>query len=78
MYFDRFDIAEAHYVFAHRYHNGQGCRLYERLGRIARYSRNLKTRPEDLSENGREIFRRLVMNERRRRYEAGERWRAKR
>lgn len=37
MYFDRFDIVEAHYWFAVHYHDGQGSDLYARLCRIGRY-----------------------------------------
>jgi hypothetical protein len=62
MYFDRFDIAQAHYAFACDYHGGQTCELYARLCRISRY---LKLSPlfrgfDSLSENGQEIYNNLV------------------
>ena len=37
MYFDRWDIVEAHYWFAVHYHGGQGSDLYARQCRISRY-----------------------------------------
>ena len=37
MYFDRFDIVEAHYWFTAHYHGGQFSDLYSRLCRIGRY-----------------------------------------
>lgn len=37
MYFDRFDIVEAHYWFAVHYHGGQWSDLYAKQCRISRY-----------------------------------------
>lgn len=37
MYFDRFDIVEAHYWFAVHYHGGQFSDLYVKQCRISRY-----------------------------------------
>jgi hypothetical protein len=37
MYFDRFDIVEAHYWFAVHYHGGQFSDLYAKQCRISRY-----------------------------------------
>lgn len=58
MYFDRFDICEAHYAFAADYHAGQGSDLYARLSRISRYFRPspLFRGYDSLSENGKEIY----------------------
>ena len=57
MYFDRFDIVEAHYLFCADYHSGQASDLYAKLCRISRWFR---PRPslsyETLSENGQAIY----------------------
>lgn len=58
MYFDRFDIVEAHYAFCIDYHSGQWSDLYARQCRISRY---FKPAPswngyDSLSENAREIY----------------------
>jgi hypothetical protein len=37
MYFDRWDIVEAHYWFAVHYHGGQFSELYAKQCRISRY-----------------------------------------
>jgi hypothetical protein len=37
VYFDRWDIVEAHYWFAVHYHGGQWSDLYARQCRISRY-----------------------------------------
>jgi hypothetical protein len=61
MYFDRFDICEAYYLYFSDYHTGQWSREYERLSKMSRYfkpSPNLSL--ETLSENAREIYDALV------------------
>jgi hypothetical protein len=60
MYFDRFDIVQAHYWFACNYHGGQWSPLYARLCRISRYYRPgaLENGPE--GENAIRIYRVLV------------------
>ena len=65
MYFDRFDICAAHWLFSTLYHGGQGCPIYRKLGQLE----NLRFRPSplwseprDLEENAREIFRQLVVD----------------
>jgi hypothetical protein len=60
MYFDRFDIVEAHYAFACDWYNGQACPLYARLSRIVGALR-FKPSPlfkgyDSLTENGQEIY----------------------
>jgi len=62
MYFDRFDICEAYYLYFCDYHGGQGSREYARLSRMTHYfkPRPSLSQPEDLSENGREIYYQLV------------------
>lgn len=64
MFFDRFDIAEAYYLFFCHYHEGQASDKYRRLSRM---TRNFKPRPslavETLTENGREIYEALAQQE---------------
>jgi hypothetical protein len=64
MFFDRFDIAEAHYLFFCHYHEGQASEKYLRLSKMTRY---FKPSPllsvETLTENGREIYAALVQKE---------------
>lgn len=63
MYFDRFDIVEAHYLYACDYHEGQWSELYARIGRILTKLR-FRPRPslnyETLSENAQVIYDNLV------------------
>jgi hypothetical protein len=61
MYFDKFDIVEAHYWFCADYHSGQRSILYERLSRIGEYySPSPLHRGFDcLSENAKEIYKQL-------------------
>lgn len=64
MYFDRFDIAEAYYLFFSHYHEGQTSDKYRRLSRMSRY---FKPSPMlsvvTLTENGREIYEALAAKE---------------
>lgn len=64
MTFDRFDIAEAYYLFFCHYHEGGGSTKYRRLSRMLRY---FKPSPllslETLTENGREIYEALAAKE---------------
>ena len=64
MYFDRFDIAEAYYLFFAHYHEGQASKKYRRLSCMSRY---FKPSPllsvETLTENGREIYEALAARE---------------
>jgi len=65
MYFDRFDIVEAHYIFCTDYHDGQWSNLYAKLCRIGGYfspGAAWSGRIEDTSENCQEIYARLVEN----------------
>ena len=56
-YFDRFDIAEAYYLFFSHFHEGGGSKKYQRLSKMSRY---FKPRPnlsyETLEENGKLIY----------------------
>ncbi len=62
-YFDRFDIAEAYYLFGSLYHGGQGSREYALLSRASRILTNVRDSLRSrysLSPNGRAIFDGLV------------------
>lgn len=63
MYFDRFDILAAHWLFCSQYHDGQGSQLYARLSWIdSVFSPSvLWSEPKHLPENAREIYRQLVV-----------------
>ena len=65
MTFDRFDICEAHYLFASLFHGGQGCEIYAKFAQLERLRFRpspLLSDPKDLNGNAREIFRQLVVN----------------
>lgn len=73
MYWDRFDICEAYWLFFVNYHEGQSSLKYKRLCRLLR---SFKPSPfcgtyAHLTENGKEIYKNLVrkevQNERRKR-----------
>ena len=68
MYFDRFDIVEAHYWFCADYHEGQWSDKYARLCRIGDYYTPgpLHKGYGSLSENAREIYDNLTEQEGRR------------
>ena len=62
MYFDKFDICEAWYLYAADYHCGQWSKEYAIFGRL----HNIQFKPspllsfESLSDNGKEIYNNLV------------------
>ena len=62
MYFDRFDILEAYYLFGSLYHGGQFTKKYAYMGRALNCG--FKPSPmlcvHSLTDNGREIFSELV------------------
>ena len=67
MYWDRFDICEAYYMYAVNYHQGQFSREYEIFGRLIM----INFRPpisissgdaSDLTANARAIYDNLVQN----------------
>jgi hypothetical protein len=65
MYFDRFDICEAHYMFAMLWHDGMWGEIYSKFGQLERMQYRPSpclSEPKDLSMNGREIYRQLVVN----------------
>ena len=65
MYFDRFDICEAHFMFAMLFHGGMGCPIYWKFAQLERVGYRpspLLSHPSDLTENAREIYRQLVVD----------------
>jgi len=63
MYFDRFDICEAYYLFGAEYHSGQGSREYAYMGRClnAGFKPGIRFENRDsLTDNGKEIYDALV------------------
>jgi hypothetical protein len=67
MFFDRFDICEAYYMFACEWHKGQASAEYAIFGRLER----MRFRPspllskDSLSENARFILAQLIRRARR-------------
>ena len=63
MYWDRFDIVEAHYLFCRDWHGGQWSDLYARMCRISKYfTPGLYLEYESLTENGQAIYDKLVVD----------------
>ena len=63
MYFDRFDICEAHYLFAMLWHDGMWGSIYAKFAQFERIKFRpspMLSGPEDLTENGREIYEQLL------------------
>ena len=65
MWFDRFDICEAYYVYAMLWHGGKGSKEYALFSVFVRLG--FRTSPllcdeNDLSENGRAIYDQLVLH----------------
>ena len=58
MYFDRFDIVEAHYAHAVDWHGGIRSKLYEKICRIRQYFKPSYSWSgfDSLSDNGKEIY----------------------
>lgn len=58
MYFDRFDICEAWYMYLSHYHEGQGSEEYRRLSKLlTHFSPRGSLRSElDLTDNGYAIY----------------------
>lgn len=64
MYFDRFDIVEAYYVFFVNYHEGQWSRKYRRQCKIQTYfTPSLSVQNGKLEGNSLEIYENLVLKE---------------
>jgi hypothetical protein len=56
MWFDRFDIVEAHYWYCSHYYNGMGSGLYARLCRIGKYFRPAPLSNGPSTENAWRIY----------------------
>jgi len=64
MYYDRFDIASAYYLFFVHYHEGQWSEKYRRLSKLTGYFRpGLSVENGELSENAQAIYDALVEKE---------------
>lgn len=61
--FDRFDVAEAWHLYWSLNHSGQWSAGYRDLCRAGRLVRNPAERFEDLSENGKALYRQLVLRD---------------
>jgi len=60
MYFDRFDICEAWYLYLSEYHEGQFSKKYKRLSRLTEHFRPSPIlKYNSLSSNGKEIYNNL-------------------
>lgn len=60
MYFDRFDIVQAHYWFCADYHDGQWSDLYARLCHISNYYKPGMMETGPSTDNAREIYQNLI------------------
>jgi hypothetical protein len=60
MYWNRFDIVEAHFWFCADYHTGQSSDLYRRLGRIGRYFTPSAMSHGPTTDNARDIYNALA------------------
>jgi len=61
MYFDRFDIVSAYYVFFVQYHEGQWSDKYRRLCKIQSYFKpGVSVQNGELEDNALEIYKSLV------------------
>ena len=62
MYFDKFDICSAYYLFGMNYHSGQGSKAYAYMSRAK--ACGFKPGPlfcyHSLSDNGKEIYTNLL------------------
>ena len=63
MYFDKFDICEAYYVYASLWHGGQTSRDYAIFGKLHRmgFKPAMNLSVNSLSENALEIYLNLVL-----------------
>lgn len=61
MYFDRYDIVEAHYYWNAEHHSGQWSKEYERMCKISQYFKPGRSVNGPSSENSVEIYQNLCM-----------------
>ena len=60
-HFDRFDIAEAYYLYLSATHRGMFSPEYQRLCKLMRrFKPRPDLRPDTLTDNGKAIYRRLL------------------
>ena len=62
-YFDRFDICEAHYMFAMLWHTGKHSKIYAKFGTLSRIGFRPApslSGPENLELNGYQIYEQLL------------------
>lgn len=60
MYFERFDVVSAWYLYLSHYHEGQFSKKYKRLCKIRTYfNPGMSVEYTNLSNNGREIYNNL-------------------
>ena len=64
MYWDRFDICEAYYLYCADYHSGQWSKEYAALGTLDRidFRPGANLRLSGLPDNGKAIYTALVAN----------------
>lgn len=64
MYWDRFDICEAYYLYCADYHSGQWSKEYAALFHLWRigFRSGVNLRLSNLTDNGRAIYNALVAN----------------
>lgn len=60
MYFDKFDIVSAYYLYFSLCHTGQWSKEYSRMSKISRYYKNPICYFGKLSDNGKQIFLNLL------------------
>lgn len=67
MYFNRFDIIEAYYLFFSDFHGGIQCEKYRRMCHVKRKLKDWQIHPfldyDYLTQNGKEIYDNLVAKE---------------
>lgn len=69
MYFDRFDIAEAWYLFLTNYHHGQWSKGYRRLCKLQEsFTPGMCFDWHTLTDNGKAIYENLVIRAKREKY----------
>ena len=56
MYWDRWDIVDAHYWYCVNYHSGQWSREYQRLSRISQYYKPSILAKGPATENAQAIY----------------------
>lgn len=63
MYFERFDICQAWYMYLSLTHGGQWCPKYARLCRLTEYFKPGALNDGAMSDNAKEILHNLMANQ---------------